>query len=121
MTGGSLPTHHEPSWRCGGNDRPDISQGLPELYLALARLHVSAELHIYAGVGHGFGVRKTNPAPVSGWTSLFLEWMNAQGLLETLEAVEELTIRGLSFWKIGPEVTSQPEGNTSEMIHRLKG
>ena len=67
---------------CGGNDRPDISQGLPELYLALTRLQVSAELHIYAGVGHGFGVRKTNPAPVSGWTSLFLEWMNAQGLLK---------------------------------------
>jgi acetyl esterase/lipase len=67
---------------CGGDDRPDISQGLPELYLALTRLHVSAELHIYAGVGHGFGVRKTNPAPVSGWTSLFLEWMNAQGLLK---------------------------------------
>jgi acetyl esterase/lipase len=67
---------------CGGNDRPDISQGLPELYLALTRLHVSAELHIYAGVGHGFGVRKTNPAPVSGWTSLFLDWMTAQGLLK---------------------------------------
>jgi acetyl esterase/lipase len=67
---------------CGGNDRPDISQGLPEYYLALSRLHVPAELHVYAGVGHGFGVRKTNPVPVSGWTMLFLEWMNAQGLLE---------------------------------------
>ena len=67
---------------CGGNDRPEISQGLPELYLALTRLHVSAELHIYAGVGHGFGVRKTYPAPVSGWTLLFLDWMNAQGLLK---------------------------------------
>jgi len=67
---------------CGGNDRPDISQGLAELYLALARLHVSTELHIYAGIGHGFGVRKTNPEPVSGWTTLFLEWMNAQGLLK---------------------------------------
>ena len=31
---------------------------------------------------YGFGVRKTNPAPVSGWTTLFLEWMNAQGLLK---------------------------------------
>jgi acetyl esterase/lipase len=66
---------------CGANDRPDISQGLPELYLALSRLHVSAELHIYAGVGHGFGVRKTNSAPVSGWTTLFLQWMDAQGFL----------------------------------------
>jgi endo-1,4-beta-xylanase len=67
---------------CGGDDRPDIAQGLPELYLALSRLHVSAELHVYAGVGHGFGVRKTNPAPVSGWTALFLEWLHAQGLLK---------------------------------------
>ncbi len=67
---------------CGGNDRPEISQGLAELYLALARLHVPAELHIYAGIGHGFGIRKTNPPPVSGWTSLFLDWMNAQDLLK---------------------------------------
>jgi dienelactone hydrolase len=67
---------------CGSDDRPDISQGLPELYLALSRLHVSTELHIYAGVGHGFGIRKANPAPVSGWTELFLEWLNAQGLLK---------------------------------------
>ena len=67
---------------CGAEDRPDISQGLPELYLALSRVHVSAELHIYAGVGHGFGMRKTNPPPVSGWPQLFLEWMSARGLLK---------------------------------------
>jgi acetyl esterase/lipase len=67
---------------CGGNDRPDISQGLAELYLALSRLHVSTELHIYAGVGHGFGIRKSNPPPISDWPSLFLEWMNAQALLK---------------------------------------
>ncbi len=66
---------------CGGNDRPDISQGLPEFYLALTRLHVAAELHVYAGVGHGFGVRSSNPAPVSGWTTLFLQWMERQGFL----------------------------------------
>jgi dienelactone hydrolase len=67
---------------CGGDDRPDISQGLPELYLAFTRVHVSAELHVYAGIGHGFGVRKTNTPPVSGWTLLFLEWLNAQGFLK---------------------------------------
>jgi endo-1,4-beta-xylanase len=67
---------------CGAADRPDISQGLPELYLALVRAHVSAELHIYAGVGHGFGVRKHNPPAVSGWTLLFLEWMDTEGLLK---------------------------------------
>ena len=67
---------------CGGNDRPDISQGLPEFYLALTRLHVSSELHIYAGVGHGFGLRKSNPEPVASWPMLFLQWLNAQGLLK---------------------------------------
>jgi acetyl esterase/lipase len=66
---------------CGGNDRPDISQGLAEYYLALTRLHVPVELHIFAGVGHGFGVRKTNSPPVAGWTTLLFQWMDAQGFL----------------------------------------
>jgi len=67
---------------CGAMDRTNISQGLAEYYLALARLHVSAELHIYAGIGHGFGVRSTNKKPVADWPELFLEWMLTQGLLK---------------------------------------
>jgi endo-1,4-beta-xylanase len=45
------------------------------LYLALKQADVSAELHVYAGIGHGFGVRASNPAPVSGWPALFLDWL----------------------------------------------
>ena len=60
---------------CGEDDRQDIAQGLPELYLALKRAGVSAELHVYAGVGHGFGVRDSNGPAVSGWTQLFLDWL----------------------------------------------
>jgi endo-1,4-beta-xylanase len=67
---------------CGAMDRVDISQGLAEYYLALARLHVSAELHIYAGVGHGFGVRSNNQKPVADWPELFLEWVRGQRLLK---------------------------------------
>jgi acetyl esterase/lipase len=67
---------------CGENDRPDISQGLADLYLSLKRLGVSAELHIYAGAGHGFGMRPTNPAPISNWPELFLEWLAGRGLLK---------------------------------------
>ncbi len=67
---------------CGEKDRPDVAQGLPELYLALKRAGVSAELHVYAGVGHGFGVRESNRPPVSEWTQLFLEWLDAQGFLK---------------------------------------
>lgn len=66
---------------CGGNDRPDISQGLAEYYLALSRLHVPAELHIFAGVGHGFGIRKANPPHVAEWITLLFQWMDAQGFL----------------------------------------
>lgn len=67
---------------CGAMDRPDISQGLAEYYLSLARLHVSAELHIYAGIGHGFGARSSNKKPVADWPELFLEWMRVDGLLK---------------------------------------
>lgn len=70
---------------CGEDDRQDIAQGLPELYLALKRAGVSTELHVYAGVGHGFGVRESNGPPVSGWTQLFLEW-----LLRTLPAPKQV-------------------------------
>jgi acetyl esterase/lipase len=67
---------------CGENDRPEIARGLPELYLALQRAGVSAELHVYAGVGHGFGVRESNRPPVSDWPRLFLQWLDVQGLLK---------------------------------------
>jgi acetyl esterase/lipase len=60
---------------CGEDDRQDIAQGLPELYRALKQAGVSAELHVYAGVGHGFGMRKSNGQAVSGWPQLFLEWL----------------------------------------------
>ena len=67
---------------CGGQDRADISQGLAEFYLALTRLHVPAELHIYAGVGHGFGIRTNNPPAVAGWPLLFLQWMTKEGFVK---------------------------------------
>ncbi|RYD70747.1 MAG: alpha/beta hydrolase, partial [Verrucomicrobiaceae bacterium] len=42
---------------CGEKDRTDISEGLTDVYLRFKGVGVSAELHIYAGVGHGFGLR----------------------------------------------------------------
>lgn len=67
---------------CGENDRPNISQGLPELYLAFKRAGASAELHVFAGVGHGFGLRDGTRGPVSGWISRFREWLDARGFLK---------------------------------------
>jgi acetyl esterase/lipase len=71
---------------CGEKDRPDISLGLPKLYLALKDVGVSAELVVFANVGHGFGIRATNPAGVSGWPELFLEWLGSEGLFAARSA-----------------------------------
>jgi endo-1,4-beta-xylanase len=67
---------------CGEDDRPDIYQGVPKLYLALKTAGVSTELHVYAHTGHGFGLRASNPSPVSGWIQNFLDWMGIQGMLK---------------------------------------
>lgn len=67
---------------CGEDDRPDISQGLAELYLNLRRDGVSTELHVYTGVGHGFGLRARNTGAIAEWPDRFLEWMDARGFLK---------------------------------------
>lgn len=68
---------------CGENDRQNIAEGLPELYLAMKRVKASAELHVYAGVGHGFGMRKSNDGAVAGWPDRFYEWLGAKGFLKS--------------------------------------
>jgi acetyl esterase/lipase len=64
---------------CGSLDQPSISLGLAELYAAFRRAGVRAELHIYDGVGHGFGVRSGNSGPVAAWPQRFLEWLDQEG------------------------------------------
>jgi endo-1,4-beta-xylanase len=64
---------------CGENDRQNISQGLPELYLALKRAGALAELHVYSGVGHGFGVRPTTRGAVASWIDRFRDWLDTRG------------------------------------------
>ncbi|MBL8174027.1 MAG: alpha/beta hydrolase [Bryobacterales bacterium] len=68
---------------CGENDRQNISQGLPELYLAMKRAGASAELHVYAGVGHGFGLRPTMKGAVREWVARFYEWLEGRGFLQS--------------------------------------
>jgi acetyl esterase/lipase len=63
---------------CGNNDRKDISEGLASVYLLFKQAGVPAELHIYAGVGHGFGARYVGNAPVGGWLDRFREWLGTE-------------------------------------------
>jgi acetyl esterase/lipase len=63
----------------------DDSLGLaPEsvaLYERWLGAHKSAELHIYAKGGHGFGMHKQN-IPTDHWIDRFAEWMDMQGWLK---------------------------------------
>jgi acetyl esterase/lipase len=67
---------------CGNNDRLDISEGLATVYLKFKQAKVPVELHIYAGVGHGFGLRSSNTGPVSKWIDRFYEWLGESGFLK---------------------------------------
>jgi acetyl esterase/lipase len=65
---------------CGSEDQPAISLGVAELYASFRRAGAHAELHIYDGVGHGFGLRSSNSGPVAAWPRRFLEWLDQEGL-----------------------------------------
>jgi acetyl esterase/lipase len=51
------------------------------LYERWAGAHKSAELHIYAKGGHGFGMRKQN-LPTDHWIDRFADWVELQGWLK---------------------------------------
>jgi len=70
---------------CAYDDSPMMSDRLANLYLALHKAGVNAELHIYNSGGHGFGVRP-RPLAVTGWTSRVVEWMADRGLIKHGEA-----------------------------------
>jgi acetyl esterase/lipase len=60
---------------CGNQDRPNISEGLATLYLNMKKAGINTELHIYASVGHGFGLRDKANRRIAGWPMRVKEWM----------------------------------------------
>jgi acetyl esterase/lipase len=68
---------------CGYDDRPNISEGLATLYLAFKQAGVRAELHVYAGAGHGFGLRETDHTPAAAWPARLREWLGDRGFLQS--------------------------------------
>ena len=67
----------------GFNDRADISTGLAEAYLRFKRAGVQAELHMYANVGHGFGLRPDRPwQSHSEWTAQLVSFLRQAGMRE---------------------------------------
>lgn len=66
----------------GYKDRPEISEGIAELYLKYKKAQIPAELHIYANVGHGFGIRSTNTGAVAEWPQEVKLWLGDIGVLK---------------------------------------
>jgi endo-1,4-beta-xylanase len=66
---------------CGYDDRPDISEELARVYLRFKAVGVPAELHIYTGAGHGFGLRDSNHFPAGAWPVRLREWLADRGFL----------------------------------------
>jgi acetyl esterase/lipase len=64
----------------GGSDIISPPEHSVLLYLALRRAGVAAELHIYAGAAHDFGVRPSDH-PCSTWTQACTNWLRHQGFL----------------------------------------
>jgi acetyl esterase/lipase len=52
-----------------------------QMFLALRRASVPAELHIYGSGGHGFGLRPSDHA-CSTWPKRCEEWLRSQGMLK---------------------------------------
>ena len=69
----------------GGDDIISSPQNSVLMYLALQRAGVPAELHVYPGTTHDFGVR-AGDRPYSAWTQTCANWLRHQGLLgETIQ------------------------------------
>ena len=64
------------------NDRTVPVDRSTTFYTMLNKAGVSAELHIYASGGHGFGLRPTNHDPVATWPTRFQEWLDDRGFLK---------------------------------------
>ena len=67
----------------GYDDRPDISTGLAEAYLRFKKAGVQAELHMYAKVGHGFGLRPERAVAVpQEWPVQFVSFLRQTGMVK---------------------------------------
>lgn len=87
----------------GFGDRPDISEGMAEVYLKYKRAGVPTELHIYSNAGHGFGLREGKSGSVTKWVDRFIDWAGDRKLLGREARTESIPGE------------SKPEGQASDL------
>ena len=64
------------------DDQLGLAPHSVDLYNKWVAAKHSAELHLYAKGGHGFGMRTQN-IPTDTWIDRFADWLNAQGFLKS--------------------------------------
>ena len=63
-----------------GDDVSSRPEGSANLYLALVKAKVPAEIHIYERGGHGFGLKAGNTLPGQlDWKARALDWLRSRG------------------------------------------
>ncbi len=66
---------------CASDDPLNLAPASVDIYSAWLKAGKSAELHMYAKGGHGFGMRKQD-LPSDQWIERFGEWLGNEGFLE---------------------------------------
>lgn len=79
--GADLSEDCPPVFMVIAHDDNDRSIDMAELYIALKKANISAEMHIYSEGGHGYGLRRTEQ-PVTSWTDRMEDWLKVNGFLD---------------------------------------
>jgi acetyl esterase/lipase len=69
-----------PTFLCAGSDDA-IAASYPDLFKELKAAGVPVELHLYSGVGHGFGIHGAVPPSVAAWPEQLRDWLFDLGFL----------------------------------------
>jgi acetyl esterase/lipase len=76
-----VPEEAPPLFTALASDDPIAVEPCVALYSAWHAAGRPAEIHIYAQGGHGFGMVKQG-LPSDGWIERFMDWLEAQGLVD---------------------------------------
>ncbi len=79
---GAVPSDAPPMFILAATDDPlGLAPHSVALYQDWIKAKKSAELHLLAKGGHGFGMRKLN-LPSDRWIERFADWLDGQGFLK---------------------------------------
>lgn len=76
-----VPKDAPPCFFAHAVDDPVVPENSIQLFLALKREKIPAELHVYSSGGHGFGLRPSEH-PVSTWPDRCEAWLKRSGFIK---------------------------------------